>query len=82
MRREPLPDVLKIWDITWTKRGKAWEGPEVGGPDDEMLQMAVHYERIVVQDNRYVMVDPWITLGRFTWEKDDLEEVPDEEKER
>jgi hypothetical protein len=72
-QREPLPDVLEIWGITWTKRGDVWDGPAVGGPDEAMLREARHFKRIEVRDGRYVMVDPWLTLGRFTWTEGDVE---------
>jgi hypothetical protein len=70
-RRAPLPDVLHIWGISWRKRGDVWDGPAVGGPDDAMLREAVHFNRIEVRGGRYVMVDPWLTLGRFTWTDED-----------
>jgi hypothetical protein len=72
-RREALPDVLHIWGMIWTKRGEVWDGPAVGGPDDALLREAVHFNCIEVWDGHYVMVDPWLTLGRFTWYEGDVE---------
>jgi hypothetical protein len=72
-RREPWPDVLHIWRITWTKRGDVWEGPLVGGPDDRMLREAVRYERIEVRGDRYVMGHPERTMDRTTWYEGDVE---------
>jgi hypothetical protein len=66
-RRPPLPDVLEIWGIPWTKRGRVWEGPAITDPEDPMLALAVECQRIARRDGRYVMVDPSITLNRFTW---------------
>jgi hypothetical protein len=32
MRKPTYPDVLHIWDFTWTKRGDVWEGPPTSDP--------------------------------------------------
>ena len=32
MSREPFPDVLEIWDVTWTKAGKVGGGPAITDP--------------------------------------------------
>jgi hypothetical protein len=72
-RREALPDVLAIWDFTWTKRGDVWEGPPTRDPTP-YLPLVAELGRIEVRGDRYVMVDPWLTLGRFMWtDEDDIE---------
>jgi hypothetical protein len=40
-RRVPLPDVLEIWGIPWTKRGDVWDGPAITDPEDPTLALAV-----------------------------------------
>lgn len=75
MRREPYPDVLHIWDITWTKRGDVWEGPPTSDPTP-YLPLALELGRIEVQGDRYVMADPGITLDRFGWDEDAAEGMP------
>jgi hypothetical protein len=69
-RRAPLPDVLHIWDVTWTKRGDVWEGPPTSDPTPYLL-LAAELGRIEVRGDRYVLVDPSRTLDRFTWTDDD-----------
>ena len=51
--------------------GDVWEGPAITGPKDPILALSVEYQRIIRRDGRYVMVDPSITLDRFTWTDDD-----------
>jgi hypothetical protein len=75
MRNEEYPDVLEIWGVTWTKRGDGWEGPAITDPEDGMLALAVEYQRIIRRDGRYMMVDPSITLDRFSWDDDDELEI-------
>ena len=70
MSREPYPDVLEIWGVTWTKAGKVWVGPAITDPEDPMLGTAVTYERIIRKDGHYVLVDLSITLDRFGWDED------------
>ena len=64
--RDPYPDVLHLWDVTWTKRGDMWEGPPITDPTP-FLPLALELGRIAVRGDRYVMTDPSITLDRFTW---------------
>ena len=71
--REPLPDVLHLWRIAWTRQGDVWVGPAVGGPEDGVLRGALLYQRIEIQGDHYVMSNPWRTLNRFTWYEDDVE---------
>jgi hypothetical protein len=71
MRHEEYPDVLDIWGVTWTKRGDVWEGPVITDPEDGILALSVEYQRIIRRDGRYVMLDPGITLNRFSWDDDD-----------
>jgi hypothetical protein len=80
MRRSHYPDVLHIWDFTWTRRGGVWEGPPTSDPTP-FLPLALELGRIEVRGDRYVMVDPGLTLDRFGWEEGDLEEVPDADEE-
>ena len=72
MSREPYPDTLILWDVTWTKAGMVWVGPAITNPENERLATAVHDERIIRQDGRPVMVDPGIILDRFGWDEDDV----------
>jgi hypothetical protein len=80
--KEPLPDVLEIWGITWTKQGDVWIGPAITDPEDRMLALAVECQRIERRDGCYVMVDPSITLDRFGWDDDDELTIiwPDDEE--
>jgi hypothetical protein len=80
MRRSNAPDVLEVWGLTWTRRGDVWEGPPTSDPAP-FLPLALELGRIEVRGDRYVMVDPRITLDRFGWEEGDLEEVPDADEE-
>ena len=32
MSREPYPDVLELWGVTWTKAGKVGGGPAITDP--------------------------------------------------
>jgi hypothetical protein len=70
MSRDPSPDVLHLWGITWTKRGDVWEGPPTSDPTP-CLPLALELGRIEVRGDRYVMTDPSITLDRFTWTDED-----------
>jgi hypothetical protein len=79
-RHATYPDVLEIWGITWTKEGTVWGGPAITDPEDEMLATAVHYERLIRRDGRYVMVDPSLTLDRFGWDEDDITVTDPEEE--
>jgi hypothetical protein len=74
-RRPPLPDVLEIWGIPWTKRGRVWKGPAISAPEDPTLALAVECQRIERRDGRYVMVDPALTLDRFCWTDEDEIEI-------
>jgi hypothetical protein len=74
MRRDPWPDVLEVWGVTWTKQGQVWVGPAIADPEDPMLALAVACERIVRRDGRYVMVDPSRALDRFIWADGELGE--------
>jgi len=78
----PLPDVLEIWGIIWTKQGEVWVGSAITDPEDSMLALAVECQRIERRDGRYVMVDPSITLDRFSWTDEDELTIlwPDEEE--
>jgi hypothetical protein len=78
MRKDPYPDVLEIWDFTWTKRGDVWEGPPTSDPTP---YLALELGRIEVRGDRYVMADPGLTLDRFGWADGDLEELPDADEE-
>ena len=80
MSKEPLPDVLHIWDFVWAKQGDVWVGPPTSDPTPS-LPLALALGRIEVWGDRYVMADPGVTLDRFGWEKGDLEEVPDADEE-
>jgi hypothetical protein len=72
MRKPRYPDVLEIWDFTWTKRGEVWEGPPTSDPT-AYLPLALELGRIEVRGDRYVIVDPSLTLDRFGWDEDDAE---------
>ena len=72
MPKESLPDVLYLWDFTWTRQGDVGVGPRVGGPDDAMLREARHCQHIEVQGEPSVMSHPWLTLDCFTWHAGDL----------
>ena len=72
MSQEAYPDVLHIWDFTWTRRGDVWEGPLVSDPTP-YLPLALELGRIEGRGDRYVMTDPGITLDRFTWYEGDVE---------
>jgi hypothetical protein len=71
--QETRPAMVEIWGITWTTQGNVWIGPAITDPEDPMLKGAVDAQRIIRQDGRYVMVDSWLTLDRFTWEEGDVE---------
>jgi hypothetical protein len=72
-RRPELADELHIWDFTWVKRGDVWEGPPTSDPTP-YLPLALELGRIKVRGDRYVMTDPWLTLGRFCWtDEDDID---------
>jgi hypothetical protein len=71
MRRSNAPDVLEVWGLTWTKRGDVWEGP-LTSDLTPFLPLALELGRIEVRGDRYVMVDPGLTLDRFVWTDDDL----------
>ena len=71
MRKPRYPDVLEIWDFVWIKRGGVWVGPPVTDPTP-YLPLALELGRIKVQNGRYVMVDPGLTLDRFGWDDEDL----------
>jgi hypothetical protein len=71
--QETRPAMVEIWGITWTTQGNVWIGPAIADPEDPMLKGAVDAQRIIRQDGRYVMVDSWLTLDRFTWEEGDVE---------
>jgi Domain of unknown function DUF29 len=42
MPREPLPDVLHLWDFTWTRRGDVWEGPPTSDHIAEEIEGVGH----------------------------------------
>jgi hypothetical protein len=81
MSRAPYPDILHLWDVTWTKEGKVWVGPAITDPKDPMLATAVACERIIRQDGRYVLVDAGLTLDRFGWSDGELRDVTPEDAE-
>lgn len=49
-----------------------WEGPPATDPTPS-LPLALELGRIEVLGDRYVIVDPGITLDRFGWEEDAAE---------
>jgi hypothetical protein len=61
--RDDLPDVLRFWRHTWVRRGDVWEGPPTSDPAD-YLPLALACGRIEVQGERYVIVDPWLSMAR------------------
>jgi hypothetical protein len=75
MRPDPYPDVLELWGLTWTKHGGVWEGPPTSDPTP-FLPLALELGRIAVGGDRYVLVDPGLTLDRYGWADGDLEYHP------
>lgn len=71
-RKSTYPDMLEIWGITWTKASTVWVGPAISDPENEMLALAVEYQRIIRRDGHYVMEDPGLTLDCFGWEEGDI----------
>ncbi len=33
--REPYPNTLSLWGITWTKQGEVWVGPAITDPEED-----------------------------------------------
>jgi hypothetical protein len=52
-----------------------WEGPPASDPTP-FLPLAVELGRIEVRGDRYVVVDPGLTLDRFGWADGELEYEP------
>lgn len=72
--RDKLPDVIELWDATWTKTPgqRGWIGPAIIDPEDPMLATAVAYQRIIRRGGRYVLLYPRRTLDCFGWSDGDL----------